>query len=316
MEEPARKYSSTSHFRYGFNGKEKDNNPVQYDYGFRIYDPRLIRFKSVDPLTKKYPELTPYQFASNSFIANIDMDGKEAKYYNIVITETFDGKGKLIQSTKNTTYDKAKEAGWHMHGIIPWYTSSGNFGEGTLYSLTKVKVYATDKNGVQRQEISNVGSVYTPPPPKITKEHPASSFSFGIQIFGSGYDPDEAPTNRANPNMHLISVNFKEFQETMGPVLFGMDVKSPTQLEIPSLDELIEHAGDQSLDKAIEKLNQKWEAKQRESEFKKKNSPTFCRACNQTFEKKNDTLTYKTTDKPAEDTANFHGDENNKKNNE
>ncbi len=49
----------------------------QQDYGMRIYDPRLGRFLSVDPITKKYPELTPYQFASNTPIAAIDMDGLE-----------------------------------------------------------------------------------------------------------------------------------------------------------------------------------------------------------------------------------------------
>lgn len=43
----------------------------------RIYDPRVGRFLSVDPLTGKYPELTPYQFASNTPIRDIDIDGKE-----------------------------------------------------------------------------------------------------------------------------------------------------------------------------------------------------------------------------------------------
>jgi RHS repeat-associated protein len=75
---PGRKYNTTSGYRYGFNGKEKDTEgPVQYDYGFRIYDPRLGRFKSVDPLTKEYPELTPYQFASNRPVDGIDRDGLE-----------------------------------------------------------------------------------------------------------------------------------------------------------------------------------------------------------------------------------------------
>lgn len=41
------------------------------------------RFLSVDPLTDKYPELAPYQFASNSPIANIDLDGKENLYFQI-----------------------------------------------------------------------------------------------------------------------------------------------------------------------------------------------------------------------------------------
>jgi RHS repeat-associated protein len=297
-------------YRYGFNGKENDDEVKgvadEVDYGFRIYDSRLSKFLSVDPLTKKYPELTPYQFASNSPIANIDRDGKEAKYYNIVITESFDGKGKLIQSTKTTTYDKAKEAGWHMHGIIPWYTGSGKLGDGTLYSVTKVKVYTPDKNGVQREEISNVGSVYTPPPPEVNKEHPASSFSFGIKVFGNGADPEEAATSKATSDMHIISFNFKEFQEIMEPILLGMDAKSPSELEVPTIDDLIEHAGELGLDKAIEKLNQKWEAKEKEGQEKKKNAPTFCSTCNHTFEKKNDTLTYNQTEKPAEDTVDAH----------
>jgi len=43
----------------------------------RIYDPRIAKFLSVDPITKQYPELTPYQFASNRPIDGIDLDGLE-----------------------------------------------------------------------------------------------------------------------------------------------------------------------------------------------------------------------------------------------
>ncbi len=53
---PNRKYSASNFYRYGFNGKEKDNEAKgegnQYDYGFRVYDPRLGRFLSEDPLTQ------------------------------------------------------------------------------------------------------------------------------------------------------------------------------------------------------------------------------------------------------------------------
>ena len=63
------------------NGKKKDDEIEGagncYDYGFRMYDSRLGRFLSVDPLTKKYPYLTPYQFASNTPILGIDEDGLE-----------------------------------------------------------------------------------------------------------------------------------------------------------------------------------------------------------------------------------------------
>jgi RHS repeat-associated protein len=89
---PQRNYSAgtlsgAEGYRYGFNGKENDNEVKgqgnQQDYGMRIYDPRLGRFLSVDPLQKLYPELTPYQFSNNSPIANIDLDGLENLYYSV-----------------------------------------------------------------------------------------------------------------------------------------------------------------------------------------------------------------------------------------
>lgn len=81
MQMPGRKYSiANTNYRYGFNGKELEretSGTSTYDYGFRIYSPGLGRFLSVDPLTEKFPELSSYQFASNSPIAGVDLDGLE-----------------------------------------------------------------------------------------------------------------------------------------------------------------------------------------------------------------------------------------------
>jgi RHS repeat-associated protein len=79
---PGRSYASES-YRYGFNGMEKDPEGMggggsTYDYGFRIFNPQLGRFLSVDPLTASYPMLTPFQYASNTPIQAIDLDGLEA----------------------------------------------------------------------------------------------------------------------------------------------------------------------------------------------------------------------------------------------
>jgi len=73
-------------YRFGFNGKEMDNEwqgatGASYDYGFRIYDPRIAKFLSVDPLTKSYAWWTPYQFAGNTPIQAIDLDGLEILGY-------------------------------------------------------------------------------------------------------------------------------------------------------------------------------------------------------------------------------------------
>ncbi|WP_159284602.1 RHS repeat domain-containing protein, partial [Tenacibaculum maritimum] len=80
------RYGQADSYRYGFNGKEKDDEikgeGAQYDYGFRIYDPRLGKFLSTDPLFNTYPFYTPYQFAGNSPIMAVDLDGLEMKISN------------------------------------------------------------------------------------------------------------------------------------------------------------------------------------------------------------------------------------------
>ena len=86
--------SASGKYRYDFNGKETDTESDLQDYGMRIYNARLGKFLSVDPLTKDYPELTPYQFASNTPIMAIDLDGLEMYY-------TADGT--LLGQTGNST---------------------------------------------------------------------------------------------------------------------------------------------------------------------------------------------------------------------
>jgi RHS repeat-associated protein len=162
MAMPARKYTKpNAGYRYGFNGKENDNEVKgdgnQQDYGMRIYDPRLGKFLSVDPLTKSFAMLTPYQFASNSPVANIDLDGNEAKYFNIVVTEVFDGKGRLINSNSSINEDKSKEAGWFVNGAI--YRPEGELGSGSLISFTHVRI-KPGPYGIEQSEIKDNGSLY------------------------------------------------------------------------------------------------------------------------------------------------------------
>ena len=95
---PGRTYSAATGYRYGFNGKENDNEVKgtanQQDYGMRIYDPRLGRFLSVDPMTKIYSWYTPYQFAGNTPTKFVDLDGLEP-----AAPETVDKDGKKIIHT-------------------------------------------------------------------------------------------------------------------------------------------------------------------------------------------------------------------------
>jgi RHS repeat-associated protein len=86
---------SDSTYRYGFNGKEKDDKGefghMHYDYGLRIYNPSIGKFLSVDPLTREYPWNSPYAFAENDVIRSIDLEGAE-KHVQTLAYGVSDGK--------------------------------------------------------------------------------------------------------------------------------------------------------------------------------------------------------------------------------
>ena len=69
--------SASSVQPYKYNGKELDrtNGLNWYDYGARMYDPALGRFHVQDRFAEKYPSLSPYQYAANNPIRNIDVNG-------------------------------------------------------------------------------------------------------------------------------------------------------------------------------------------------------------------------------------------------
>jgi RHS repeat-associated protein len=103
----SRTYTSAL-YRYGFNGKETDKETSEQDYGMRIYDPRNPTFLSIDPIAKKYPNLSPYQFASDNPIWGKDINGLEliTPFFSTSAIEILPD---LIQS------DITLEQGWITH---------------------------------------------------------------------------------------------------------------------------------------------------------------------------------------------------------
>ena len=74
------------------------------NYGFRMYDTRIARFWGVDPLTKDYPMLTPFQFASCSPVLLVDVEGLEG--IENTIGYTSDGVPFYYFNARQSTYVK------------------------------------------------------------------------------------------------------------------------------------------------------------------------------------------------------------------
>ncbi|WP_205509787.1 LamG-like jellyroll fold domain-containing protein [Longitalea arenae] len=87
---PGRKWSM-SNYRYGFNGKENDNEMKgegnSIDFGDRVYDPRIGKLLSVDYKSSSYPSHSPYSYAAGNPILYIDPDGNSVEPSNIIVTK-------------------------------------------------------------------------------------------------------------------------------------------------------------------------------------------------------------------------------------
>jgi RHS repeat-associated protein len=73
--------SNSNSYAWGFNDKIKDDEisnvtGADLDYGARIYDSRVARWLSCDPIAMKFPWNSPYNAFSNNPISRIDPDGK------------------------------------------------------------------------------------------------------------------------------------------------------------------------------------------------------------------------------------------------
>ncbi len=82
------RHGSADSYRYGFQGQEKDDEIKgegnSLNYTFRMHDPRVGRFFTVDPLFKEYPWNSSYSFSENQVINATELEGLEVGY-------TFDG---------------------------------------------------------------------------------------------------------------------------------------------------------------------------------------------------------------------------------
>jgi RHS repeat-associated protein len=136
---------------YLYNGKElfDDGDINWYDYGFRNYDAQIGRFTQIDPLTDFYSKFSPYLYAGNDPIENVDIFGLGPETGLTAATAKEIG-GVIITSVRATTKVATTVTDLGMVGLrlsISFFSSTTTVINGS---------FATDQIG-DRIEITNRG---------------------------------------------------------------------------------------------------------------------------------------------------------------
>jgi RHS repeat-associated protein len=231
------RHGSSDSYRYGFNGKENDNEVMGegnfQDYGMRMYNPRIGRFFSVDPLTKSYPWLTPYQFANNKPIWATDLDGLEA----FIATETV-GTGHAFLVVK--TSKELIVYTYGRYGAVDWNQTSG---EGVLIKLTGHDAVDYINTEMTRMDAKffEVGDVAASKIKTVvdTKYNSGKLIDLGEGVQGSIID--EYNLFGSNCSTHssdwLIDGGTKVFKESSLGIDYNEDFVVPSSLENYLIDE-------------------------------------------------------------------------------
>ena len=98
--------------RYTFSAKEKDIETGYSYFGARYYDSNLSIWLSVDPMSDKYPSLTPYNYCNNSPIILVDPNGMEV----IVTGDQAEAAFNSLQQGTNLTLERDKNGKLYASG--------------------------------------------------------------------------------------------------------------------------------------------------------------------------------------------------------
>jgi RHS repeat-associated protein len=281
---------SKGEYRYGFNGMEKDNEMKgegnSLDFGARIYDSRLGRWMSVDPLARLQPSWSVYKsFKDNPIIYN-DPDGR----VETIRTVTFDPATK--KTTIEVTYANKVMTDGAAVDIFHW---TGDYQVNRYYDFEttitkeivngKAEVRDTKHEIITENGIKKTETIWTSSEKKghtITEVTWVNSFykkieefaSYGITIYGKG----ESIKYRRN-GVSIASLDLKELEEILSVLMVVSGGKTNSTPTLPDMTEKVKDV-----------ISNEQEKKEKKADTKVNPDPssdsTQCIRCGRTIHKK------------------------------
>lgn len=205
-EAPKNRLSSST---YGFNGMEKDDEVKgsgnSLDFGARMYDSRVGRWLSIDPLAGKYPDVNPYCFVLNNPIYLVDPDGKEV-HIHITTQKVGTVQIRLIGSENVAQAPKTVAV-----SIYKMTVTDDVSGTTSIYYVTRDAPVISGKNSNGTFEVVN--TTFEPASGAedlagISSEYPAGTGMTAITLATKKVDPNTKKWVReldAEPNKYAVS---------------------------------------------------------------------------------------------------------------
>jgi len=259
---PGRSFSIGSSYAFRYNGKRKDDDISgegnTYDYGSRIYNPRIVTWFSVDPLQKKYPSESPYLFNGANPIYFVDPDGRDRISY--IRTIGVDGTVLLKMQVTKGYYKAIYNATYNTGG---YYTKND-------YAVYETHDLRSGKDVVSRSTQTLYGADHATEVGvgtylKIKVLGFDGAVLPQLMVFGAGTS-DPGFGSKADPNSPITPINYATFESMMSLVTLGMkvpDLKGTDPKKIPEL-----------LDKY-----RKLKMFERENDEKREPNSTVCSMC-------------------------------------
>lgn len=285
---PGRSFSAGSQYRYGFNAMEIDpevkGNGNSYDFGARIYDPRIARWLSIDPLMEKQPSWSTYKAFLDNPISYVDPLG-QTEYKFIKVHDKRSGETTLkMYKTERIMTDGIKHLTTKMgdtriaSNFYYDYATTTNIvldenggvesstTETTILKENGIKdketvVFGGDENGDTKWDLIEVAKNASEILGNLEKA------TGGILVYGSSNDNQSSLGPKIN--MPSATFDFSEFQRIIGLV----DMARENQMGDKALDGSFEG---ENIAKLVEKAVEIYT--DHHSQFR------YCQDCNRTFD--------------------------------
>ena len=152
--------------RYKFTSKELDNETSYTYFGARYYDADLSIWLSVDPMSDKYPSLSPYCYTADNPVVLVDPNGMD--WYEVENKETHEKEIKWTDYKSQTEMDENKIDGKYLGKAVVIFKGSREeklgegdnlFGKGAI--LAKATVYGpSSENDIKEYGAFTMSSDY------------------------------------------------------------------------------------------------------------------------------------------------------------